>query len=130
MNKKFLPSAIILYLNYFIHGIGCSILSQQVVKELLADEDRIIDVEWYNAEQVSYKVDIEVFANDRNGILSDIIQAIGNTKLKLIAINSKANKEKIVITEVTIKVENLEELNKALRILRKIDSVYEVKRKK
>ena len=36
MNKKYLPSAAILYLNYFIHGIGCSILSQQVVKEMLA----------------------------------------------------------------------------------------------
>lgn len=38
MNKKYLPSAIILYLNYFIHGIGCSILSQQVVKEMLAEQ--------------------------------------------------------------------------------------------
>ena len=38
MNKKYLPSALILYLNYFIHGIGCSILSQQVVKEMLADQ--------------------------------------------------------------------------------------------
>ena len=119
-------------IGYITKGRGVSIHRVDCVnvKELLADEDRIIDVEWYNAEQVSYKVDIEVFANDRNGILSDIIQAIGNTKLKLIAINSKANKEKIVITELTIKVENLEELNKALRILRKIDSVYEVKRKK
>ena len=44
MNKKFLPSAIILYLNYFIHGIGCSILSQQVVKELLAEQWGMSDV--------------------------------------------------------------------------------------
>ena len=36
MNKKYLTTALILYLNYFIHGIGCSILSQQVVKETLA----------------------------------------------------------------------------------------------
>lgn len=38
MNKKYLPSALILYLNYFIHGIGCSILSQQVVKEMLSEQ--------------------------------------------------------------------------------------------
>lgn len=44
MNKKFLPSALILYLNYFIHGIGCSILSQQVVKELLAENWGLNDV--------------------------------------------------------------------------------------
>lgn len=36
MNKKYLPSALILYLNYFIHGIGCSILGQAVIKEALA----------------------------------------------------------------------------------------------
>ena len=38
MNKKYIPSVIILYLNYFIHGIGCSILSQQVVKEMLTKQ--------------------------------------------------------------------------------------------
>ena len=36
MNKKYLPSALILYLNYFIHGIGCSILGQAVIKDALA----------------------------------------------------------------------------------------------
>ena len=36
MNKKYLPSALILYLNYFIHGVGCSILGQAVIKESLA----------------------------------------------------------------------------------------------
>lgn len=44
MNKKYLPSALILYLNYFIHGIGCSILSQQLVKELLAEQWGMSDV--------------------------------------------------------------------------------------
>ena len=34
MNKKYLPSALILYLNYFIHGVGCSILGQAVIKEM------------------------------------------------------------------------------------------------
>lgn len=36
MNKKYFGSALILYLNYFVHGVGCSILGQQVVKEMLA----------------------------------------------------------------------------------------------
>ena len=44
MDKKYLPSALILYLNYFIHGIGCSILSQQVVKEMLSEQWGLKDV--------------------------------------------------------------------------------------
>ncbi len=35
-NKRFLPAAIIFYLNYFIHGVGCSVLGQQSVKEALS----------------------------------------------------------------------------------------------
>ncbi len=44
MDKKYLPSALILYLNYFVHGIGCSILSQQVVKEMLSEQWGLNDV--------------------------------------------------------------------------------------
>ncbi len=36
MNKKYLPSALVLYLNYFIHGVGCSVLGQAVIKSALA----------------------------------------------------------------------------------------------
>lgn len=36
MNKKYLPGALILYLNYFLHGVGCSILGQAVIKDALA----------------------------------------------------------------------------------------------
>lgn len=44
MKKKYLFTALILYFNYFIHGIGCSILSQQVVKEMLVTQWGIGDV--------------------------------------------------------------------------------------
>ncbi|MBU3874885.1 MFS transporter [Faecalicatena sp. AGMB00832] len=37
-NRKYLGSAFILYLNFFIHGIGCSLLGQQVIKEFLAGQ--------------------------------------------------------------------------------------------
>ena len=35
-DKKYLPSVIVLYLNYFLHGIGCSVLGQAVIKDALA----------------------------------------------------------------------------------------------
>ena len=35
-NKKYLPSVIVLYMNYFLHGIGCSILGQVAIKEALS----------------------------------------------------------------------------------------------
>ncbi len=119
-------------IGYITKGRGVSIHTTDCVniKDLLQEEDRIIDVEWYNEKASSYNVDIEVFSNDRNGLLADIIKAIYDVKTKLVAINSKVNKEKVVTTEITIEVENLEDLNKTLKSLRKVDSVFEVKRKK
>ena len=97
---------------------------------MLEEENRIIDVKWFEEQTSSYNVDVEVYSNDRTGLLADILQSIYDTKTKLVAVNSKTNKEKIVITELTIEVEDIEKLNKALKSIRKVDSVFEVKRKK
>lgn len=119
-------------IGYITKGRGVSVHRTDCVnvKDLLKEEDRIIDVYWYTEEAASYNVDITVFANDRAGLLADVIQVLSNLKTKLIALNSKATKEHIATIEVTIEVENIEDLNKVLKELRKIDSVYEVTRKK
>ena len=119
-------------IGYITKGRGVSIHTTDCVniKELLHEPNRIIDVEWVGEKSSNYNVDIEVYSNDRTGLLADIIKAIYDVKTKLMAVNSKANKERIVITEITIEVQNLEELNKTLKSIRKVDSVFEVKRKK
>ena len=120
-------------IGYITKGRGVSVHRTDCVnvKELLAEEDRIIDVEWYNQkQQTAYTVDIEIYANDRDGLLADVIKELSALKTKIMGVNARANKEKIGIIDLTIEVENIEELNKILKTLRKIDSVYEVKRKK
>lgn len=42
--KNYYISAFILYLNYFIHGIGCSVLGQVAVKETLVSQWGISDI--------------------------------------------------------------------------------------
>ena len=118
---------------YITRGRGVSIHRADCknLKDLFEDEEsRMIDVYWYTEKEAAYNVDIEVFANDRSGLLADIIAQISAAKTKLIAVNCRANKERIAITEVTVEVENLEQLNDVLKAIRKVDSVYEVKRKK
>ena len=118
---------------YITRGRGVSIhrANCKNIKDFFQDEEsRMIDVSWVTEKKASYNVDIEVFSNDRDGLLADIISKISATKSKLIAISSRANKEKIVTTELTVEVENLEELNEVLKAIRKVDSVYEVKRRK
>ena len=116
---------------FITRGRGVSVHRKDCVNinDLISQEDRMIDVYWYNDTQSAYNVEIEVLANDRNGLLSDIIKQISSVKTRLIGVNSKVNKEKIVVTDLTVKVENLEDLNNILKALRKVDNVYEVNRK-
>ncbi len=117
---------------YITKGRGVSVHRADCInmKSLISEENRIIDVYWYSNDKTTYNVDIEIFANDRSGLLADIISEVGTTKCKLIAVSSRATKEKIAVTELTIEVENVEQLNKVLKAIRKVDSVYEVTRKK
>ena len=117
---------------YITKGRGVSVHRKDCknVKNLFQEDTRMIDVEWYEAKATKYNVDIEIFANDRVGLLTDILKSIEETKTKLIAVASRTTKERIAITEITVVVENINELTNVLKQLRKIDSVYEVKRKK
>jgi len=117
---------------YITKGRGVSVHRKDCVNihELFKEENRIIDVEWFNQERVAYTVEIEIFANDRNGLLADIVQKINDSKAKLLGVNARATKERIAVTEVSLEVNSLEGLNKIIKELRKVDSVYEVNRKK
>ena len=117
---------------YITKGRGVSVHRKDCynVKDLLSDENRMIDVEWYEENPSTYQVDIEVNANDRQGLLVDILKEIGKTKANLIAVNTKTTKEKIAIIDITLEVQNLQELTKDLKVIRKVEGVYEVRRKK
>ena len=120
-------------IGYITKGRGVSIHRTDCVnmEELLQDENRIIDVAWFNEEtKGSYNVDIEIFSNDRTGLLSDIVKEITGQKINIVGANTKTSKERIATIEITIEVENIDQLTKVLKAIRKVDSVYEVKRKK
>ena len=117
---------------YITKGRGVSVHRKDCynVKDLISDENRMIDVEWYVKDKTEYQAEIEIFSNDRNGLLVDILKELGTTKVNILGVNTKTTKERIAIIDITLQLENLDELNKAIRVVRKVDSVYEVKRKK
>ena len=117
---------------YITKGRGVSVHRKDCVnvKELIKEENRMIDVAWVEEEKIGYKVDIEIDANDRNNLLSDVIATLSNAKAKLVAVSAKANKDRIATIDVTLETQGVDDLNNILKALRKIDSVYEVKRKK
>ena len=117
---------------YITKGRGVSVHRTDCtnMNELISEGSRLIDVEWYQNANVAYTVDIEIYATDRSGLLSDIVKELGNRNIKLTGVNSKVIKNDIALTEVKLEVQSVDELNKTLKSLREVDSVYEVNRKK
>ncbi len=117
---------------YITKGRGVSVHRKDCVNvnELLKEENRIIEVSWAEEEKAKYTVEIEILANDRQGLLADIVQKINESKEKLLTISAKTAKDRTAITKVTLEVDSLESMNKIVKELRKVDSVYEVNRKK
>ena len=118
-------------IGYITKGRGVSVHRKDCinVKDLLTEENRIIDVEWYKETKETYQVEIEVLANDRSGLLVDTLNALKETKAKLMGVNTKTTKERIAIMDVSVEIENIDELDKVQKAIRKVDSVYEVRRK-
>ncbi len=119
-------------IGYITKGRGVSVHRRDCVNvnDLLKEENRIIDVKWEEQELVHYNVVIEVSANDRIGLLADVVKVISNTKVNIIGVNTKTDKDRIATIDITVETRNLEELNSIIKAIRKVDSVYEVKRKK
>ena len=119
-------------IGYITKGRGVSVHRSDCtnISKLIGEEGRLIDVEWYKNTNVAYNVDIEVYATDRSGLLSDIVAEVGSSNGKLIAVNCKVMKNQIVLTELTAEISDINELNKLMKTLRNVESVYEVNRKK
>ena len=120
-------------IGYITKGRGVSIHRKDCsnLKDLLSEEERIIDVEWYNETVTAeYNVDIQVLANDRTGLLSDVVKEITSQKINIMGVNTRTSKDRIATIDVTLEVQNTEQLNQVIKQIRKVDSVYEVTRKK
>lgn len=120
-------------IGYITKGRGVSVHRADCAncKDLLSDEQRIIEVSWYKENAASYMADLEIYANDRSGLLADITVAIGDLKAKMVSINARTvNNGRVAIINVGVEVEDIEKLNKVIKAVRKVDSVYDVHRQK
>ena len=119
-------------IGYITKGRGVSVHRTDCpnVKDLFNEESRMIDVYWFDDVNGIYKVEIEILATDRSGLLKDVIKQIENYKVKLMGVNTRTTKENIAIMNVSLEVENIDNLNKLLVAFKNIESVYEVNRKR
>lgn len=106
-----------------IHRKDCPNLNYDI-----GDEERLIDVSWDLEKKASYSAEIQIKAIDRNGILAEVASKVTEASIGLLSLNARTNKEKIVTINMTLEINNIEQLKDLMKKLRKIKNVTDVYR--
>lgn len=92
--------------------------------------ERLMPMTWEEGINVHYPVDLQIQAEDREGLVRDITTTIANEKIKLLNINTAVSKtESLAIINLTIEMYGLDWLKKIIEKLSRIPDVMSVKRK-
>ncbi len=107
-----------------IHRKDCSNL-QALIEE---DSHKVVDVSWGTAKGVAYMAEIQVKAEDRSGMLSDIMNVIMESKLSLNALNAKSAKSNLAYVNIKVKIDTIEQLKELMKKIRRLTGVMDVYR--
>jgi GTP pyrophosphokinase len=107
-----------------IHRQGCANLSR------LSGEStaRLISAEWDLSKGASYPVDIEIEAQDRQGLLRDISNVLSREKIDVAATRSQS-RDVTATMQFTIKIIDLAQLRRVLALIESIPGVLFARRK-
>ena len=117
---------------YITVGRGVSVHRQDCSKLLQlqsVEPQRIITVDWADAQIDTYPVDIELEAYDRQGLLRDITQQLATEKVNVISLNTITDTANHMATmKIRLEIRDLATLSDVLSRLNGLPNVVAVKR--
>ncbi|WP_416307748.1 GTP diphosphokinase [Neptunicella sp. SCSIO 80796] len=117
---------------YITQGRGVSVHKEdceQLIHLLEEHPERYIDVNWTSGHSGVFETHVEVFCNDRDGLLRDITTVLANEKVGLLGVNSLSNsKDNTAKIQLKLEVKDLHSLAKMVSRLDKVNGVQSVRR--
>ena len=95
------------------------------------DRTRLIEAEWQQPdtkEKEKYMAEIQVYANNRTGLLVDLSKIFTERKIDLRSINSRTNKQEKATISMSFEIGSKEELRSLIEKIRQVESVIDVER--
>ncbi len=111
-----------------VHRLDCA----NIVSLSQEQRDRLMPAQWSvgmgDSNGQKFATDIEVVANDRQGLLRDISEALSHERINVTAVNtiSKAN---MASMRFTVEIQRTEQLQKVLRSVGEVEGVESVRRR-
>lgn len=120
-------------LGYITKGRGVSVHRKDCsnLKNLIAtDPNKVVDVNWGMAKGAAYVAEIRVRAEDRIGILQDIMLVISDSGLHLNGLNANSSKGNEALVNIKVKIDSVEQLKELMKKLKRLKGVIDVYRMK
>ena len=117
-------------IGYVTRGKGVAVHSANCpnVRNLIFNADREIGVEWADARQSQFHVELEILMEDRQGMLARIVSTIANLKTNIRQMETRTTDGKASV-ELVLEIADLKHLEKVTRSLSVVDGVMRVDRK-
>ena len=118
---------------FITRGRGISIHRTDCINVLCmseADRARIIDAEWQEnaVESNTYMTEINIYADDRNGILFDITKILSEANINVNSVNSRTSKQGKATITISFEIKSKEQLNSIISKIRNVDSIIDIER--
>lgn len=120
---------------FVTRGRGVSIHRTDCVNIInISEEDRarLLDAEWLaSAEEASgklYKADINIYVEDRVGVLVEVAKVFTENEINVTAMSSRSGKNNTATINVTFDIRSVAQLNKVIDKLRNLECVYDIER--
>ncbi|MCB9542809.1 MAG: bifunctional (p)ppGpp synthetase/guanosine-3',5'-bis(diphosphate) 3'-pyrophosphohydrolase [Myxococcales bacterium] len=113
---------------YITRGRGVTIHRKDCVRILDYDPARRVTVRWETGGKQVRPVEIRIYSNDSPGLLASMSQSFHSAGVNITAVNCKTTPDRRAINNFTVLVNDLEQLNKVMRMIERIDGVSSVER--
>ncbi|MDA8352906.1 MAG: bifunctional (p)ppGpp synthetase/guanosine-3',5'-bis(diphosphate) 3'-pyrophosphohydrolase [Firmicutes bacterium] len=113
---------------FVTQGRGVSVHRSDCPNLQGVEEGRMVPVEWEGVPDQFYNVDIEISGLDRDGLLNEVLQAVAETRVTLIAVSGKADRRGMAKINMTIAIRNINHLQSVVDHIKKVHDIYSVRR--
>ncbi|QEO10145.1 RelA/SpoT family protein [Protaetiibacter larvae] len=115
---------------FVTRGSGVSVHRSDCVnvKTLLAEPDRMIDVQWAPTSSSLFLVQIQVEALDRSGLLSDVTRVLSENHVNILSATVSTSSDRLALSRFVFEMGDTVHLDRLLNAVRRIDAVYDVYR--
>ena len=120
-------------IGFITKGKGVSVHRQDCKNILNLEEDKqkqLISVEWAIHDNQTFEINLVIQAIDRTGLLKDITGILADLKVNVLGVQSLSNKDtQMADMQITLEIEDLEQLQKVSDKILQIKNVLKVYRK-